>query len=131
MNEMINKFLLAGEEFMPKMHLRQPGFAYSTCGRLTKNKERIQKFLETEDSKYIYQNKLDKAYFQHGIAYGDLKIYQEEQLKIKHYVIKYLTLLKILNMMDINIDLLQWFINFLIKKLLVVLLKMKSWKAKN
>ena len=48
---------------MPEMDLRRPGFAYSACGALTKNKERIQKFKETRDSRYIYQNKLDKACF--------------------------------------------------------------------
>ena len=44
MNKIINKFLLAGDKFMPKMHLKQPGFTYSTCEPFTKNKERIQKF---------------------------------------------------------------------------------------
>ena len=47
MNEIINKFLLVGDKFMPEMHLRQPGFTYSACGPFTKNKERIQKFKET------------------------------------------------------------------------------------
>ena len=70
MNEIVNKFLLAGEKFMPEMRLRQPGFAYSTCGPFTKNKERIQKFKETGDLRYIYQNELDKACFQHDMAYG-------------------------------------------------------------
>ena len=56
------------------MHLRQPGFTYSACGAFTKNKERIQKFKETGDSRYIYQNELDKAYFQHhDMAYGNFK----------------------------------------------------------
>ena len=73
MNEIVNKFLLAGYKFMPQMHLRQPGFTYSTCGPFTKNKERIQKFKETGDSRYIYQNELDKACFQHDMAYGDFK----------------------------------------------------------
>ena len=44
MNEIVNKFLLTGDEFMPEMHLRQPGFTYSACGPFTKNKQRIQKF---------------------------------------------------------------------------------------
>ena len=44
MNKIINKFLLAGDKFMPKMHLKQPGFTYSACETFTKNKERIQKF---------------------------------------------------------------------------------------
>ena len=39
MNEIINKFLLVGDKFMPEMHLRQPGFTYSACGPFTKNKE--------------------------------------------------------------------------------------------
>ena len=73
MNEIVNKFLLAGDKFMPEMHLRQPGFTYSACGPFTKNKERIQKFKETGDTKYIYKNELDKACFQHDMAYGDFK----------------------------------------------------------
>ena len=73
MNEIVNKFLLAGDKFMPEMHLRQSGFTYSACGPFTKNKERIQKFKETEDSQYIYQNELAKACFQHDMAYGDFK----------------------------------------------------------
>ena len=40
---------------------------YSACGPFTKNKERIQKFKETEESRYIYQNELDKACFQHDM----------------------------------------------------------------
>ena len=47
MNEIVNKFLLVDDKFMPEMHLRQPGFTYSACGPFTKNKERIQKFKET------------------------------------------------------------------------------------
>ena len=72
-NEIIKKFLLAGDKFMPEMHLKQPGFTYSACGPFTKNKERIQKFKETGDTSYIYKNELDKAYFQHDMAYGDFK----------------------------------------------------------
>ena len=44
MNEIVNKFSLAGDKFMPKMSLRQPGFTYNACGPIIKNKERIQKF---------------------------------------------------------------------------------------
>ena len=58
---------------MPDIHLRQPWFMYSACEPFTKNKERIQKFQETGDSRYIYQNEIDKACFQHGLAYGDFK----------------------------------------------------------
>ena len=58
---------------MPEMHLRQPQFVYSACGPFTKNKERIQKFKETGDTSYIYENELDKACFQHDMAYVDFK----------------------------------------------------------
>ena len=71
MNEIVNKFLWAGNKFMPEMHLKQPGFNYSACGPFSKNKERIQKFKEPGDTSYIYKNELDKACFQHDMAYGD------------------------------------------------------------
>ena len=58
---------------MPEMHLKQHRFTYSACGPFTKNKERIQKFKETGDTSYIYKNELDKACFQHDMAYGDFK----------------------------------------------------------
>ena len=69
---MINNSLWAWDKFFPEMHLRQPGFTYSACGPFTKNKERIEKFKETWYSKYIHQSELDKAFFQHDMAYGDL-----------------------------------------------------------
>ena len=72
-SEIVNKFLLAGNKFRPEMHLKQPGFTYSACRPFTKNKERIQKFMETGDTNYIYKNELDKACFQHDVTYGDLK----------------------------------------------------------
>ena len=58
MNEIVNKFSLAGDTYMPEMHLRQPEFAYGAYGPFTKNKERIKNFKETGYSRYIYQNKL-------------------------------------------------------------------------
>ena len=70
MNDIINKFLLVGDKFMPEMHLRQPGFTYSARGPFTRNKERIQK---SKNPRYIYRNELDKACFQHDMAYGDFK----------------------------------------------------------
>ena len=73
MNEIVKKFLLAGEKSMPEMHLRQPRFTYSACEPFTKSKERIQKFKETKDSRYIYQNELDKACSQHDMIYRDFK----------------------------------------------------------
>ena len=73
MNNVINKFLLAGVKFMPEMHLRQPQFVYSACGPFTRHKERIKKFKQTGDTRYIYRNELDKACFQHDSDYADHK----------------------------------------------------------
>ena len=73
MNEIVSKVLLAGNKFMPEMHLMQPGFTYSVCGPFTKNKERIQKFKETGDSRNIYQNELEKFCFRRDMVYGDFK----------------------------------------------------------
>ena len=73
MNEIVNKFFLAGDKFTPEMHLKQPEFTYSACGPFTKNKERIQKFKEIGDTSNIYKNDFDKACFQHDMAYGDFK----------------------------------------------------------
>ena len=72
-NDIINKFLLAGDKFIPQIHLKQPEFTYSAFEPFTKNKERIQKFKETGDSRYNYRNELDNACFQHDVAYGDFK----------------------------------------------------------
>ena len=73
MNEIVNKFLLAGNKFMPRMHLKQPGFTYSVCGPFTKNKEKIEKFMPTGNTDFIYKNDLDKACFQHDMACGKSK----------------------------------------------------------
>ena len=74
MNEIINNFLLAGDEFMPEMHLKQPELTYSACGPFTRNKERIEKFMKTRNTDFIYKNELYKACFQHDMAYGKSKI---------------------------------------------------------
>ena len=73
MNNIINKFLLAGDKFMPEMHLKQPQLVYSACRPFTRHKERIKKFKQTGDTRYIYRNELDKACFQHDSAYADHK----------------------------------------------------------
>ena len=70
MNNVVNKFLFAGDKYMTEMHLRQPGFTHSVCGPFTRNKQRIKKFMETGDTNYIYKNELDKACFQQAMAYG-------------------------------------------------------------
>ena len=70
MNEIINKFLLVGDRFMPKLHLRQPRFTYSACYPFAKNKERTEKFMKTGNTDFIDKNEFDKACFQHDMAYG-------------------------------------------------------------
>ena len=82
MNEIINKFLLVGDKCMPEMHLRQPGFSYSACGPFTKNKERIEKFMQSGNTDSIYYE-LDKACFQHDMAYGKSKDLIKEPNQIK------------------------------------------------
>ena len=80
MNEIANKFLLAGDKCVPGIHLKQSGFAYSGFGQLTKNKERIQKITKktkqkktTGDTIYIYRNEVDKTCFQHDKAQENFK----------------------------------------------------------
>ena len=68
MTEVVNKFLLVGYKFMPEIHLKQPGFTYSPCGPFTKNKERIEKFMQTGNKNFIYKNELDKACFEHYLV---------------------------------------------------------------
>ena len=89
MNEIINKFLLVGDKFMPEMNLKQPGFTYSPSSPFTKTKERTEKFMQTGNTDSIYKNELDKACFQHDMAYGKLKdlikrTQSDKVLKIKH-----------------------------------------------
>ena len=83
MNEIVNKFLLTGNKFMPEMHLKQPGFTYSASGLFTKTKETIEKFIKTGNTDFIYKNELDKACFHHDMAYGKSKDLAEEQLQTK------------------------------------------------
>ena len=70
MNKIVNKFLLAGDQVISGMHLKQPGFTYSGCGPFTKKKEKIEKFMQSENTNFIYRNELDKACLQHDMAYG-------------------------------------------------------------
>ena len=74
MKNIMNKFLLAGDKFMPEMHLRQPQFVYSACGPFTRHKERIKEFKCTGDTRLLYGNELDKACFKHDAAYAKYKV---------------------------------------------------------
>ena len=73
MNEIVNKFLLAGDKLMPEIHLKQLGFTYGACGPFTKNKERIENFMQTGNPDFIYRDELDKVCFQHDMVYGKSK----------------------------------------------------------
>ena len=65
----MNKFLLLEKNTCSKYILKQAGFTYSACSLYTKNKERIEKFMQTGNIDFIYKNELDKAFFQHDMAY--------------------------------------------------------------
>ena len=73
MNNIIHKFLLAGDKFMLEMHLRQPQFVYSACGPFTRHKEKIKGFRRTRDTHLLYRNELDKACFKRDAAYAKFK----------------------------------------------------------
>ena len=119
MNDIVNKFLLAGDKFMNAMHLKQPCFTYSAYGPFTKNKKRIQNLY-----KYIYRNELDKASFQHDMVYGDFKDLSRKKASDKLLKDKAFNIAK-----DTKYDghakvLLQWFIKVLIKRLKLVMLNL-------
>ena len=80
MNEIVNKFLLVGDKFVPKLHLKQPGFTYSACGPFTKNKERTEKFMQTGNTDFIYKNGLDKACFEHDNGLWQIKRFSKIEL---------------------------------------------------
>ena len=80
MNEVVNTCLLVGDKFMAGMHLKPPGFTYSACDPFTKNKERIEKFMQTVNTDFIYTNELDKACFQHDMAYCKSKLTQSDKV---------------------------------------------------
>ena len=112
MNGIIKMYLLVADRFILEMHLRQPavlfkpGFTYSASRLFTKSKERIQKLKETGDSRYICQNKLHKTCFQHDMACYYFNNLPRRTTSNKVLSNKILILLKIQNMMDVNVDLL-------------------------
>ena len=87
-------------------------FAYP----FTKHKERIKKFMQTGKTDYIYKNDLDKAYFQHDMAYDKLKDLTKRTQSDKVLRDKFLKLQVIQNMTDIKRDLLQSYTSYLIKE---------------
>ena len=73
MSNIINKFLLVGDKFMPEINLRQPQYVYSACGPFTRHKEIIKESKRTGDTRLLYRNELDKACFKHDAAYAKYK----------------------------------------------------------
>ena len=82
MNNIINKFLLVGDKFMPEIHLKQPGFTYSACGPFTKKKE-FQMFMQTGNTDFIYKNELNKAVFNMIRLMVNKKIQLQELNQVK------------------------------------------------
>ena len=90
MNNVINKFLLAGNKFMPEMHLKQPQFVYIACYPFTRHKERIKEFKRTGDTRLLYRNELDKACLKHDAAYAkyedvENRLISDQKLKNSAY----------------------------------------------
>ena len=113
---------MAGDKFMPVMHLKEPRCSYSALGAFTKNKERIQKFKETGEVSYIYKSELDKACFQHDMAYGDFKDLKRWTFFDKILRNKAFNIAKNPKYHIYQRGLTSWFINFLIKIRKVVVL---------
>ena len=94
MNKVADKCLQIEDKFIPEMHLRQSRFTYSACRPFSKNEQRIQRFMETGDTNYIYRNELDKACLQHDMVYNfkDLKrrTFVNKLLRDKAYNITYI-----------------------------------------
>ena len=104
MNEILNKCLLAGNKFKPEMHLKQPVFTYSACDPFTRNRERIEKFMQTSNTDFIYRNELDKVCFQHEMAYGKSKVLAKRTQSDKVLRDKAFQIASVQNMMVIKED---------------------------
>ena len=88
MNNIINKFLLTADNFMPETHLKDLKVGtYYACGPFTRHKDRTNKFIQTGDTDYIYKNELDKACFAHDAAYNDFKDIKNRTAADKAYEI--------------------------------------------
>ena len=78
MNEIVNKFLLVGDKFMPEMHLKQPGFTYNACGPFTKNKEKIEKFMQTRNTNFIYKSEEISYFFSTRYGLWQIKRFRKK-----------------------------------------------------
>ena len=130
MNEIVNKFLLAGNKFMPEMHLRQLGFTYSASVPFTKNKERIKKS-NKEEIQNIYQKELNKACFQHDMSYGYFKDLNRRTFADKILGDKAFNIAKDPKYDGYQCGFASMVYKFFDKKLLVAVLKMRKFLIKN
>ena len=124
-------FFLAGDKLMSELYLGLLKLTHSAVRPLSKNRENNKKINETGDSRKIYQNKLDKTCFQDRMTDGDFKDLLRGRAFDKVLYQKVSIMLKTPEVMDINLELLQWFLNLLIKKFEVVVLKMTICQTKN
>ena len=74
---------MTGDNLMPELHLKQPGFTYNDCGPFNKHRERIQTFRETANLKKLYGNELDKAVLLMIKNILTVKIYQKELFQVR------------------------------------------------
>ena len=128
-NKIVNKFLLAGDKFMPEMHLKQTGFTYSGCRPFTKDKEIIQKFKDY--SRYIYKNELDKTCFQRDVPHGDFKDLAKRTASDKVLRDEVFNIAKNSKYDEYEISLTSMVYKFFDKKPLVVVLLIKVNKISN
>ena len=131
MNKIVNKFLLTEDTFMSEMHLRRLGFTCSASWPFTKNKERIRKFQQTGNLRYIYQNRVDKACFQHDMTHGDFKDLPRRTTSDKVWHNKAFNIAKNPSYEWCQHGFASVVYNFFIKCILVVLLKVKLCQTNN
>ena len=130
MNEIVNKLLLAGDKFMPEMHLRQSVFTCSACGPFTKEKT-MQTFKETGHSRYIYQNELYKTCFQHDMSSGGFKDLPRRTASDKILRDKAFNIAENPKYDGYQHGIASMVYKFFDKKLLMMVFKMRIYQAKN
>ena len=131
MKKIVNKFLLTGDTFMSEIHLRRFGFTCSASWPFTKGKEKIRKFQQTGNSRYIYQNRVDKACFQHDMTHGDFKDLPRRTTSDKVWYNKAFNIAKNPSYEWCQHGFASVVYNFFIKCILVVLLKVKLCQTNN
>ena len=116
-SDIINKFLLIGDKFMPEMHLWDPEIKkYSACGPFTRHQKRINMFMKDGTLSHILKNRLDAACFQHDFAYAK---YKNRENRRQSDIILKSKALKIAPYPRVNgyqEDYHLWFISFLMKE---------------